>query len=76
LVASALTAQAGNDPRHPSYFWSKVSTPEIRGASERYVNANNPREPSFYVTGTYQGAGYVEPYVDSKNPLHPSFRKF
>jgi hypothetical protein len=76
LAASALTAQAADNPLHPTYFWSKVSMPEIKGSGERYVNANNPREPGFYGAGVYQGAAYVEPYVDSRNPLHPSFRTF
>jgi hypothetical protein len=76
IAVSALAAQAGNDPTHPTYYWDKVSAPEIKGSGERYVNANNPRDPGFYAKGAYVGASYVEPYVDSKNPLHPSFRKF
>lgn len=78
----AATAQAGNNPLHPSYFQEKAAQSvqtQAPGDAARYVDVRNPLSPSYSRTG---GANWmvtsdlnVVADVDSHNPLSPSFKR-
>ncbi len=78
----AATAQAENNPLHPSYFQEKAAQSvqtQAPGDAARYVDVRNPLSPSYSRTG---GANWmvtsdlnVVADVDSHNPLSPSFKR-
>ena len=78
----AATAQAGNNPLHPSYFQEKAAQSvqtHATGDSARYVDVRNPLSPSYSRSGDANWMVTsdlnVVAYVDSRNPLSPSFKR-
>ena len=78
----AATAQAANNPLHPSYFQEKAANwvqPNVTGDAVRYVDVLNPLSPSFNRGGdaTWMVTSDVNvvAYIDSRNPLSPSFKR-
>jgi hypothetical protein len=77
----AATAQATNNPLHPSYFQEKAANwvqPITTSASVRYADASNPLSPSFNRAGDLNWLVTsdlkIVSYVDSRNPLSPSYK--
>jgi hypothetical protein len=78
----AATAQAGNNPLHPSYFQEKAanSAPAtVTGGAARYVDVSNPLSPLFNRTGDANwmvtSDVNIVAYVDRFNPLSPSYKR-
>lgn len=76
LAVAGVTAQAGDNPRHPSWFWGKAHANVSISVGDRYIDARNPRDPNFYAKGAWQAAAASEAYADRGNPLHPKYQKF
>ena len=77
----AATAQAANNPLHPSYFQEKAANwaPAIAtGDAARYVDVSNPLSPAFNRTGDANWMVTsdlkIVAYVDRFNPLSPSYK--
>jgi hypothetical protein len=77
----AATAQAANNPLHPSYFQEKAANwaqPIATTETARYVDVSNPLSPSFNRTGDLNWLVTsdlkIVSYVDSRNPLSPSYK--
>ena len=78
----AATAQAENNPLHPSYFQNKAAQAvqtQVTGNTARYVDVGNPLSPSYSRNGEANWMVTsdlnVVAYVDSRNPLSPSFKR-
>lgn len=78
----AATAQAENNPLHPSYFQGKAAQSvqtQAAGDAARYVDVRNPLSPSYSRSGDVNWMVTsdltVVAYVDSRNPLSPSFKR-
>jgi protein-disulfide isomerase len=78
----AATAQAANNPLHPSYFQDKAANsvqPIVTGDTVRYVDVGNPLSPSYNRAGdaTWMVTSDVNvvAYVDIRNPLSPSYKR-
>ena len=78
----AATAQAENNPLHPSYFQGKATQSvqtQAPGDVARYVDVRNPLSPSYSRSGDANWMVtsdlIVVAYVDSRNPLSPSFKR-
>ena len=77
----AATAQAANNPLHPSYFQEKAANwvqTKVTGDAVRYVNVGNPLSPSFNRGGVLNwlvtSDMKIVSYVDSRNPLSPGYK--
>jgi hypothetical protein len=75
LALSAVAAQAGDNALQPDYFWGKTQT-EAQNSGERYVDARNPLNPSYYSKSAWEATAQTAPYIDDRNPRYPFYKKF
>lgn len=79
-VMFAASAQADNNPLHPSFYQTKAAGVETKASgAARYVDSSNPLSAAFSRTGevnwiTTSDKSAVA-YVDSRNPLSPRFTR-
>ena len=78
----AASAQAANNPLHPSYFQEKAAKSvqsNTTAGTAHYVDVRNPLSPSFSRSGDANwmvtSNTNVVAYVDSRNPLSPRFKR-
>lgn len=76
----AASAQAADNPLHPSFYQARTAEVEIKASgAARYVDSGNPLSAAFSRTGeanwitTSDKSGVA--YVDSRNPLSPRFTR-
>ncbi|MDQ3259406.1 MAG: hypothetical protein M3Q00_01250 [Pseudomonadota bacterium] len=79
-VMLAASAQAADNPLHPSFYQAKASQVETKTSdAARYVDSRNPLSAAFSRTGEVKwmttSDRSVAAYVDSRNPLSPSFKR-
>jgi hypothetical protein len=79
-VMLAASAQAANNPLHPSFYQGRAAgvQTKVSGAA-RYVDSRNPLSAAYSRTGEAKwlttSEQSVVAYVDSRNPLSPSFKR-
>ena len=78
-VIVAASAQAANNPLHPSYYQGKANVVAKATGAARYVDTRNPLSAAFTRTGEAKWMSTsdqnVVAYVDVRNPLSPSFKR-
>jgi hypothetical protein len=78
-VMLSASAQAANNPLHPSFYQDKVTVETKASDASRYVDSRNPLNAAFTRTGEAKwmttSNDSVVAYVNSGNPLSPSFKR-
>jgi hypothetical protein len=78
-VIIAASAQAANNPLHPSYYQAKAAVEIKASGAERYVDSRNPLKAAYTRTGEAKwmttSDQNVVAYVDVRNPLSPSYKR-
>ena len=80
-VMFAASAQAANNPLHPSFYQAKATAVATKasGAPARYVDSRNPLSAAYSRSGEAKWMTTSDPsvvaYVDNRNPLSPSFKR-
>lgn len=78
-VLFAASAQAANNPLHPSFYQAKVTVETKASGAARYVDSRNPLSAAFTRAGEAKwmttSDQNIVAYVDSRNPLSPSFKR-
>lgn len=79
-VMFAASAQAANNPLHPSFYQAKATAVATKASgAARYVDSRNPLSAAYSRSGEAKWMTTSDPsvvaYVDSRNPLSPSFKR-
>ena len=78
-VMLSASAQAANNPLHPSFYQDKVTVETKASGAAIYVDSRNPLSAAFTRSGEAKwmttSNDSVVAYVDSRNPLSPSFKR-